>query len=140
MIDVREKFPDTKEEGRWLSMLPDYEDIIKCFGEPLIYVEQDDYQGDTWAIVKRGSKCARIYGYLQFGWGSCSGCDVLQGCSSLAELQELVNDLEASINWMNKKEFVRWAEHHDFAGDYPWREKEFKRFVSEVKTLAESLK
>ena len=139
MIDVKKKFPDTEEKGRWLSNLPDYEDIVKCFGEPIIYIEEDTYQGDTWAIVKRVSKCARIYGYIQFGWGSCSGCDALQACSTIEELQDLVNELENSINWMSKKEFVKWATHHDFPGDYAWRDKYFKKFVSQVKSLAEKL-
>ena len=73
----------------------DYQPIVDMFGDVILQVEQEDYQGDTWVLYKRGTR----YGRLEFGWGSCSGCDALQACSTLKEIDQLINELYESIEW-----------------------------------------
>ena len=67
----------------------DYQPIVDSFGNVLIQVDDADYQGDTRVLYEKDGK----YGYLNFGWGSCSGCDALQACCNIEEIQELINSL-----------------------------------------------
>ena len=55
-----------------------YQPLLESFGEILLKVDDEDYSGDSRLIFKKGE----MYGFLIFGWGSCSGCDWLQGCNS----------------------------------------------------------
>lgn len=109
-----------------------YQPIIDEFGKILIQVDEDGYQGDIWVLYEDDGK----FGYLQFGWGSCSGCDALQGCDNLDEVQKLMDSLYASIKWFeSKEEATQWFVSHDFEGDYCWYTKEFKLFLKRVKTF-----
>lgn len=72
-----------------------YQPIVDSFGKVLVQVESQGYQGDTYAVIEKGKQ----FGLLVFGWGSCSGCDALQGCGSYAEVDTLIENLEAGIVW-----------------------------------------
>lgn len=74
-----------------------YDDLINSMEvERLVEVTDDDYQGDTRALVRKDGS----YGFLMFGWGSCSGCDALQAVESdLAEATKLRDKLYAEIHW-----------------------------------------
>lgn len=93
-------YPDLVEDNYFSTS--DYQPIINYFGRVLIQIDDDDYQGDTRVLLKSNSK----YGILIFGWGSCSGCDALLGCVSESELNELINDLDNSIEWFDTIEEV----------------------------------
>lgn len=80
-------------EGYW----DDYQPMLDEFGEILVQVDDNDYQGDSFLIYRNNSQ----YGLLTFGWGSCSGCDALQACDNINEVQELMNSLYDSITWFN---------------------------------------
>lgn len=113
MVDVRKVFPNAFEDG-WG---PDvgYEDLYKQFGTPLVEVDIGSWQGDTLVVLENEGK----YGYLTFGWGSCSGCDALQACENFDDLQELSDYLESSIQWFDsKEELKKWVNNHDWKGDY----------------------
>ena len=73
----------------------DYTPMLEQFGEILIRVDDNDYQGDSYLIYKKENS----YGYLRFGWGSCSGCDALQACDTIQEVQELMDTLYNDIIW-----------------------------------------
>ena len=53
----------------------DYQPIINHIGKVLVQEDDEDYQGDTFVLLEKDSK----YGFLNIGWGSCSGCDAVQG-------------------------------------------------------------
>jgi hypothetical protein len=78
-----------KREDNWIT----YDSITQLFGEVIIDVTDSDYQGDTRLLIKRHGK----YGILIFGWGSCSGCDALEGCSSDQDYYDLISSLENDI-------------------------------------------
>lgn len=93
-----------------------YSPMISSFGRIVIEVSVNDYQGDTWVLYHDEDN--RI-GHLIFGWGSCSGCDALQGCNSIDEVEELREQLERSIMWFsNPQEALDWFKSHDWKGDW----------------------
>ena len=127
MKDIKQVYPSSFEE--WFSGISDYGPLIESFEyEVLLQVDDDDYQGDTRLLFKNGSKI----GYLNFGWGSCSGCDALQACSSYDEVDELRSHLYESIKWETKSDMLKYFETHDWEGDYSWHQEEKKRFISEA--------
>lgn len=73
----------------------DYEPIIRSFGEVLVQVDDEDWSGDTRVLLRKDGR----YGFLNFGWGSCSGCDALQACDSYQEVDQLISELENDIKW-----------------------------------------
>ena len=78
-----------------------YRDLINAHGYEInVYVSERDYQGDSIAFVYKDNKDGRGYGWLTFGWGSCSGCDALQACDEdLICLARLSRDLVNGIIW-----------------------------------------
>ena len=91
-----------KDKGYWY----DYQPMLEEFGEILVQVDEDNYQGDTFVVIKSDNK----FGYLVFGWGSCSGCDRLQACNTYEEIQELMDSLYNDIKWFESlnslKEYI----------------------------------
>lgn len=119
-IDVRELYPE--DEYYW----SDYQPMLDAFGNIAIQVDDHDYQGDSRVLYDINGKI----GFLRFGWGSCSGCDALQACDSLDEVQELCDDLQNQIKWFdNKQHALEWFMQHDWYGDFDWREVETAKFV-----------
>ncbi len=114
-----EVFPENKK--RKYFSCGGYEDITREIGT-------SDYQGDTRVLFERQGE----FGYLQFGWGSCSGCDALEACDSPAEWESLANQMEAETKWMPKAEMLAWFKTHDWKGDYSWHDDEQKRFISQA--------
>lgn len=132
MIDAKKLYPVFDEWGD-----SDYTPIIEALGNVAIRVDDDDYQGDTRVLYNNDGKI----GYLLFGWGSCSGCDALQGCETIDEVQELCNELESSIRWFDTAEdAIKWFNEHDWKGDWSWYTNEGKHFVHEVVTYLEEKK
>lgn len=86
----------------------DYQPMLDEFGEILIQVDEEAYQGDSFLIYKNDNK----YGFLVFGWGSCSGCDALQACTTIEEVQELMDRLYNYITW-----FDSFQELKDYLSD-----------------------
>lgn len=76
----------------------DYQEIIDSFEYENLFQETDnDYQGDTRVLFRDGNR----FGILNFGWGSCSGCDALQACDTIEEVTELQQELFNSIQWFD---------------------------------------
>lgn len=97
MTPLREVYePDT--DGEHYFGGESYEPMLRSMGyEVLLQVDEGSYSGDSRLLYRDG---ARI-GYLMFGWGSCSGCDALQACSSYAEAEKLRDELHRSIQWFD---------------------------------------
>lgn len=79
----------------WIKDMPSYRAIVSTLGEIVAETEWGSYQGDSLYMVKG----EQGYGILTFGWGSCSGCDSLEACSSQADIDALQDDLERGIRW-----------------------------------------
>lgn len=117
MVDVRKEFPNQFEDKICPRFNSDYDALVSKFGDVLISCDIGKYQGDTFVVLKKDDK----YGYLYFGWGSCSYCDALRGCRDYDDLQQLMDHLESSIRWFDSKdELKQWCKEHDWEGDWFW--------------------
>ncbi len=103
--------------------LCNYQPIIDHFGTVAVQVDDHNYQGDTRVLYQD-------FSYLQFGWGSCSGCDALQACNSHKEIEELIDSLRNSIKrFSSAQEALDYFLAHDWEGDYSFNRAEQKEFV-----------
>lgn len=135
-MNVRELFPSTDPD--WPGRVPylSYDSIIEHLGTVVVSTEEDAYQGSSYYVLK-DERDGR-YGYLTFGWGSCSGCDALEGCSSYDELQELVDGLESSIRWFPTKNALKaWAKDFDWGGEWCSNESACKEIREKIEDLRE---
>ena len=122
---ARDLYPD-EEEG--YSMVADYTPIIQSLGKVYVRVDDEDYQGDS-RILFRGVENYKL-GFLLFGWGSCSGCDSLQACSTFSEIDELIQELKDKIIWFDSKEIaLDYFKTHDWEGDYTWCDSGTRKFI-----------
>ena len=130
MKAIEEVFPDTHND---YFEFYDYGTMLNSFGyENILQVDDDDYQGDSRVLFRDGIR----FGYLNFGWGSCSGCDSLQACSSYEELEDLRTELHDSIKWYEtSKEALDFFKNHDWEGDYNWSRVEQKEFINKAKQV-----
>ena len=93
----------------------DYDSLLASLGFViLIKVDDNGYSGDSRVLFQHGD----FYGVCIFGWGSCSGCDALQGCSSWDEIEELRKQVFDSIRWGSARETLQYMREHDWEGDY----------------------
>ena len=116
------------EETGWFE----YEPMIKEFGEIINKYDFGEYQGDTIVIYKSNNR----YGYLLFGWGSCSGCDALQACETIEEVQKLMDALYNSIEWFNSlDELKEWFNQKDWGLEWFGHDPSFKDFTNEIRNL-----
>ena len=114
----------------------DYDDFINSFGCQVLFKDDEgDYQGDTFVLYKDNHN--NKYGYLCFGWGSCSGCDSLQSLNDYLnyggyehdEKQKLVDnfqdELHRDIKWFDSaQEALEWFKNKDWSLEYNYS-KEF---------------
>jgi hypothetical protein len=109
---------------------PSYDELIDSMEvDVLLRKDTGDYQGDTHALVKEGPR----YGYLQFGWGSCSGCDALEGVSSIEGATKLRDELYRGIIWHDSvADALAWFKTHDWKGDYVWHDQEARAFIQQA--------
>lgn len=120
-INVKDLYNDFY--GWW-----DYQPMLDAFGKIVLQIDDISYQGDSRVLY---DNCGKI-GVLIFGWGSCSGCDALQACKSLEDVQELCDELQDSIRWFdNKQSALEYFKTHDWEGDFFGLKEETVRFVSE---------
>lgn len=133
MIDVKDLYPAYYEEDYW-SAPGDYTPLLQAFGGVLLRVDDHDYQGDSRLLY---APLAGRYGLLIFGWGSCSGCDALQGCNSHQDLQDLADHLESQILWKTRTEMIAYFKEHDWEGDYSCHAPETQRFIRLALALLE---
>lgn len=128
-MKIEELFPNCRDRDGWFSP-PSYLSIINNLCDEVIIKSSDnDYQGSTYCYLRKDTK----YGYLEFGWGSCSGCDALEACESYSDLQELYYRLEDSIHWHDtEEEFFQWFSSHDWVGSFSWHDGA-KKFCEKVK-------
>ena len=138
-------YPELKKVDKnniGFERLWDYQPILKLFGEIILQVDDNDYHGDSRVIYKfRGDEENEYkYGYLQFGWGSCSGCDALKACRTVHEVEDLIDMLDRqTIRFSNAQEALEYFENHDWEGDYSYHTEKQKEFVKRATRLFRSL-
>lgn len=126
-------FPDFKENK---YNKPEYEPIIKNMGEVIVETRDDLWQGDSRILYKDGT----TYGFLRFGWGSCSGCDALYSCKTLEDIQVLMNELLSQIRWFDSAaEALKFFIEHKWEMDHDANRIEQKEFVKCVKEYLTSV-
>lgn len=134
-----------------------YTQMVDSFGhEVLAFETTGSYQGDHWALLK--SEDSRL-GFMNFGYGSCSGCDNLQGefdfrdeywedtddtqwyhtvlsPLGLEKWDEFCKGYEDSIRWFNTgEELVTWLVDKDglelqwFGSDDEFRQDVLPKFL-----------
>lgn len=83
-----------------------YEGLIDSFGVEIVLDEHDDdYQGDSFYLLRDNDR----FGYLAFGWGSCSGCDAFEAARDDGNIAvvELRDELWSSVVWFDSLEDLR---------------------------------
>jgi hypothetical protein len=132
MKTAKELYPDywkeEQEDGSFYGP-GNYQPIINEIGNVLVQVDDQDYQGDSRVLYEKDGK----FGYLIFGWGSCSGCDALQGCSTVSDIQELIDKLSRSVVWYDSlAELKQYFNEKDWELEYCWHADETKEFITNV--------
>ena len=108
----------------------DYMPIIESFGE-IVAIQDIDGCRDTLVLLRREDAEGCQYGFLVFGWGSCCGCDALQGCTSYEDVDALIDSLEASIIWMpDACTALAWFRERDWAAQWYARGDGFDEFLT----------
>jgi hypothetical protein len=112
----------------------DYTPIIRSFGEVLVQVDDEDWSGDTRVLLRKKGR----YGFLNFGWGSCSGCDALQACDSYEDVDQLISELKNDIKWFNTLAEAQAyiANDEEREGSYYYHEDEWNQFKAAVAEVA----
>lgn len=126
---VEEVYPRLGDNG-YFDGPGDYNPLLESFGYSILFkTDDDDYQGDSWILFGDGER----FGYLQFGWGSCSGCDALLASNSYQDIDELRQQLMESIVWWDSaREALKWFKEHDWDGDYSRSNERLKEFRRDV--------
>lgn len=110
----------------------EYQPMLNEFGTILLQVDEETWQGNSWLIYQDKNK----FGYLSFGWGSCSGCDALQACSTIEEVQELMDRLYNSITWYGSLDELKdKLLNKDWELCYEGQCEYFDLFLNQLKTL-----
>lgn len=119
MKDIKTIFKENEDDSEeFWSASCEYDDLLSTFEhEVILKVDDNAYQGDSRVLLKKSDD---EYGLLVFGWGSCSGCDALQGCDSIKEVEELRDSLYNSIIWKSKSEMLDYFKTHDWVGDFAY--------------------
>lgn len=118
-----------------MSEYSGYQDLIEKRGRVKIIASasDEDYQGDTLLLVQGDSG----FGFLIFGWGSCSGCDAYEAAyDDDHELEELGDSLVRGIQWFDTLEAAEdyITSGKDWEGSWV-RQDTVERFKTAVVTL-----
>lgn len=121
-----------KSQYEWVEFAEsDYNPMLNAIGNVAVKVEEDGYQGDTWVLYDNDGK----FGYLNFGWGSCSGCDALQACDTFKEAQDLFDYIERQVIWFESiDDAMSFIQSDARTMDYAWSSEDFKTFISKSET------
>jgi hypothetical protein len=109
-----------------------YDELVTSQGAEIVLAESDhDYQGDTYYLLRQGNR----YGYLVVGWGSCSGCDALEGCSTFEDVRQLRDMLVQGIWWGTAAAVADHITARTQANDWYITEETFRVFRDKALTM-----
>ncbi len=138
MKDVRQAYVEAgqdKDDGDWFCVY-DYQPMLASMEyEILLQVDESDYQGDSFLLLKDGTR----WGFLTYGWGSCSGCDALQSCSNWEQVAELRDSLVNDIKWYDSAaELLEYWGCKDWETQWFARNKEWEDFSKQAVEILEN--
>lgn len=96
--DMIRMFPTTTSDGYSYTDFS-YDPIFDALGEVVCSYRDKDYQGETTLVIR--NKTTGLFAIHTYSWGSCSGCDFMQGCSSHAAVLKYANEAAASLEWID---------------------------------------
>lgn len=113
---------------------PGYREMLKAEEvEILAWETFGEYQGDYAVVVKRNE----LLGFLVIGYGSCSGCDALEGCETQEEYDALMLSVLSNISW-GGPDFIR-SKITNLIEDNDWYRYE-SGFVDSIAKLLKAVK
>jgi hypothetical protein len=130
--DVKAMYPDADPQYPYRGS---YDPIIARI-VPDVFVREDvgSYQGDTFVF---GRDLGGVWVWLEIGWGSCSGCDALQACSTVKDVAELAQSISSGAKRFDHlAEALDYFQNHDWKGD--WSSDEKKAVVTKVTAVLEA--
>ena len=135
MKDLREFYAEELASG-W-RRIGSYEDLINSFEHEIVLEFHDNaYLGDSRYILRDGSR----YGFLNFGWGSCSGCDALAACETIEEVIELRDSLYNDIAWYDSAAgLLQFIKDRDWSLQYSWNNEGMRQFVKDATRMLEKI-
>ncbi len=139
MKSVREVYRgEYRADDERPSCISNYQPMLESLEhEILVQVDDDGYSGDSRLLLRAFSG---HIGYLNFGWGSCSGCDALQACDTWEAVEGLRENLSSGIQWFPAPAAaLKFFEGHDWEGDYSWGDEGQKEFVEKAKAKLREL-
>lgn len=78
----------------------DYDDILESLGVSIIVGSYQMYHGfnliNMWLVKAPDGEI----GHVNFNFGTCSTCDMLMGCNTLTDLDNLQSTMHSSIQWI----------------------------------------
>lgn len=105
----------------------------------VLQVNERDYSGDSWLILGSADGYGsgdQEFGYLSFGWGSCSGCDALAQCGTVSDQMSLRRELKRKIKWCDDKQAMAvFLRDRDWKGLQENSYSEFHRFLAAARAL-----
>jgi hypothetical protein len=110
MSKALEIYPELNNNSDYFNSPCDYNPIVQSFGTVVVKVDEDNYQGDSFVYYVDNDR----HGVLIFGWGSCCGCDALQACSSIKDVDDLIESLEKDIKWFTATELYNWLNDDEY--------------------------
>ena len=101
-------------EPDFTHITANWSELVESFSDEIIMqYSVGDYSGDYYFVIKLKS----YYGFVSIAYGSCSGCDALEGCESLDELNSLQNSVWNDIRWFSTLDDLKqWAIKYDWEG------------------------
>jgi hypothetical protein len=100
-----EAWPD-KDDARYTRL--SYRQILDWCGSVWFSADEGSYQGDLYVVLTKqrmvDGEWRQQWGVAIIGYGSCSGCDALEGAmdDGRAETLQLVKDIANNIRWFDK--------------------------------------
>jgi hypothetical protein len=116
----------------WYTPRPsvyDWNKIIEEFGNAVVVTDVGSYQGDYLVLYDNEG----TYGYAQISYGSCSGCDSLQCCTTWEAVDETIEEEYNRITWFDtKEEAIGFFTSREWELVCTFRGEERQGFVSEA--------
>lgn len=116
------------EENQWY--ISDWSPCYRAGYQELILLGVDEivesadfgsYQGDSYVLARRGEE----WGFLTYGWGSCSGCDSYEACRNVQDLCDLAIELRNGFHWESTPyELLVWLMSRDWATLWSYHQEE----------------
>lgn len=117
--------------GKWEYV--SYEDLIQLTHTDADWIieMEDGYQGDYFAVGKR-QDCKWLF--IQGSFGSCSGCDWLQGLSDLEDAKKIINyHLNDVIVKDSKEEIIAYIQ--DTKNNSYWAKDTLDKLIEKLQSF-----